>query len=96
MFDHQFFIFHAMDSRDEKNDITLPGSIVGALNYTRLIVMPRFETPGETTDIPIHQIVQDFSVMILSGTGLKLLWHQGLDHCSDEKLPMLANSLMVT
>jgi hypothetical protein len=30
--------------------------------------------------------VQDFSVMTLSGTGLKLLWHQRLGHCSDEKL----------
>ena len=38
------------------------------------------------TDVPLHQIVQDVSVMTLSGTGLKLLWHLWLGHCSDEKL----------
>jgi hypothetical protein len=30
--------------------------------------------------------VQDFSLMTLSGTGLKLLWHQRLGDCTDEKL----------
>jgi hypothetical protein len=62
-----------MDSHDEKNDITIPGSIVGTLNYTHPILMPRFALPGEITDIPMNQIVQDLSVMTLSRTGLKLL-----------------------
>ena len=75
-----------MDSRDQKNDIIIPGSIVSTLNYTRPIILPYFDLPGETMDVPISQVVQDFSVMTLSGTGLKLLWHQRLGHCSDEKL----------
>ena len=85
-FDTQSFLFHAMDSRDQKNDVIISGSIAGTLNYTRPIILPSFDLPGETVNIPISQIVQDFSVMTLSGTGLKLLWHQRLGHCSDEKL----------
>jgi hypothetical protein len=85
-FDTQSFLFHAMDSRDQKNDVIISGSIVGTLNYTRPIILPSFDLPGETVNIPISQVVQDFSVMTLSGTGLKLLWHQRLGHCSDEKL----------
>ena len=85
-FDTQSFLFHAMDSRDQKNDVIIPGSIVGTLNYTRPIILPYFDLPGETMDVPISQVVQDFSVMTLSGTGLKLLWHQRLGQCSDEKL----------
>ena len=75
-----------MDSRDQKNDVVIPGNIVGTLNYTRPIALPCFELLGETMDVPTNQIVQDFSVMTLSGTGLKLLWHQRLGHCSDKKL----------
>jgi hypothetical protein len=79
-FDHQSFIFHAVDSCDEKNDITIPGGIVGTLDCACPIFMPVFEMPVEIADVPMHQVVQDFSVMTLSGTGLKLLWHQRLGH----------------
>jgi hypothetical protein len=75
-----------MDPRDQKNAIIIPGSIVGTLNYTRPVVLPHHELPGEFMNVLMNQIVQDFSVMTLSGTGLKLLWHQRLGHCSDEKL----------
>ena len=85
-FNLQSFLFHAMDSRDQKNHITIPGGIAGTLNYTCPIVMPNYELPGEIINVPMNQIVQDFSVMTLSGTGLKLLWHQRLGHCLDEKL----------
>ena len=80
-FDKQSFLFHAMDSRDQKNDVVIPRNIVGTLNYTRPIILPYFELPGETMDAPMNQIVQDFSVTTLSGTRLKLLWHQRLGHC---------------
>ena len=85
-FDTQTFLFHAKNSRNRKNDVIISGSIDGTLNYTRPIILPSFDLPGETVNIPMNQIVQDFSVMTLSGTGLKLLWHQRLGHCSDEKL----------
>jgi hypothetical protein len=85
-FDLRSFLFHAMDSPDQKNDIAIPGDAVGTLNCTRPVVLPHFELSGEIMNVPMNQIVQEFSVVTLSGTGLKLLWHQHLGHCSDEKL----------
>jgi hypothetical protein len=31
-FDQQFFVFHALDSSDKRNDIMTPGSMIGSLN----------------------------------------------------------------
>ena len=42
-FDTQSFLFHAMDSRDQKNDVVIPGNIVGTLNYTCPIILPYFD-----------------------------------------------------
>jgi hypothetical protein len=80
------FLFHVLDSDNGLNDITIPGDVLGSINCTHPILLPAVETLDTPTNTPMHKIAQDFLAMTLSGTGCKLLWHQRLDHCSDEKL----------
>jgi hypothetical protein len=65
------------------NSITIPGDVIGSLNYTLPNIPPSFDIPS---DVPFSPNVEDMPVMALLGTALKLLWHQQLGHCFDEKL----------
>jgi hypothetical protein len=61
--DQQSFVFHALDSSGARNDIMIPGNIVGSLNYTHPILLPSFETPGTPADKPLHQIVHSHDLI---------------------------------
>ena len=72
------FVFTAKDRTAAP--VVIPGDVVSSLNYTRAIIPPLFidsTPPPSELDATIHAIT--------TGTE-RMLWHQRLAHCSDEKL----------
>ena len=76
------FVFTAENRSSSSQPVVIPGDEVGSLNYTRVIIPPSFKdvtTPTSPLDATVHAITVGVE---------RMLWHQRLAHCSDEKVTL--------
>ena len=77
------FLFIAHHNLDSSLDVLIPGSVVGTLNFLHPVVPPDGPSPGSDS---LLSPADTRHVQSLTADTTKILWHQRLGHCCDEKL----------